>query len=161
MLAPIVAILLWAAPPDTASRFDADPLMQGAGLTITFTPVDAAGAVLATVDGDALIDLGRIVGAPGRTRATSTIIRRDVAIRIVSSSGATGIAALAAWLQADNRRAHIRIDGRLISNLPQIIDAGVVVGIAVRHSIEFEVPYSEPAGPLVSTITWRAERRIP
>jgi hypothetical protein len=45
----------------------------------------------------------------------------------------------------------------LLSTIPQIIDANAIVGLAVRHTIEIEVPHSEPAGELLSSITWTAE----
>ena len=153
-----LVMLLWAGSPNAAPQRGTAAAGQRAGLTISFTPVDA-GASMAGLAGNPLLDLGRIVATPGRTRASSTFVRREIAIRLVSGDQGTGMATLSAWLQADDRRSHIRVDGRLLSDVPLIIDAAAVIGTAVRHAIEIEVPYSEAAGPLVSTITWRAERR--
>jgi len=153
-----IVMLLWAGSPNAAPQRPTAAAGQHAGLTISFTAVDA-GASMTGMMGNPLLDLGRIVATPARARASSTLVRREIAIRLVSGDQVTGTARLSAWLQADDRRSQIRVDGRLLSDVPLIIDAAAVIGTAVRHAIEIEVPYSEPAGPLVSTITWRAERR--
>jgi hypothetical protein len=153
-----LVMLLWAASPTTAPQQGTAASGQRTGLTITFTSLDV-GASLSGTTGDPLIDLGTIAGTPTQTRAHSTIIRREFAIRLLSTSNPTGMASVSAWLQVDDRRSRVRVDGRLLSDVPLIVDAAAVIGTAVRHAIEIEVPYSEPAGPFVSRITWRAERR--
>jgi hypothetical protein len=154
----VLVVLLWACSPNAAPQRGTAAAGQHTGLTITFTPVDV-GAPMTGMTGNPLLDLGTIVATPTRTRASSTLVSREVAIRLMSGDQGTGLARLSAWLQADDRRSRIRIDGRLLSEVPLIVDPAAVIGTAVRHAIEIEVPYSEPAGPLVSTITWRAERR--
>jgi hypothetical protein len=156
--ATALVILLWAASPATAPQQGTAAPGQRTGLTITFTSVDA-GASMSGATGDLLIDLGTIVGTPTQTHAHSTISRREFAIRLLCASNPTGMARVSAWLQVDDHRSRVRIDGRLLSDVPLVVDAAAVIGTAARHAIEIEVPYSEPAGPLVSRITWRAERR--
>jgi hypothetical protein len=151
-----LVMLLWAALPGTAPQQGTAAPGQRTGLTMTFTSVDAS---TSGTTSDSSLDLGTIAGTPAQTRARSTIIHREFAIRLLSSSNPTGMAIVSAWLQVDDRRARVRIDGRLLSDAPLVVDADAVIGSAARHTIEVEVPYSEPAGPLVSRITWRAERR--
>lgn len=60
-------------------------------------------------------------------------------------------------MQNDMPGQRVRIDGRLLTSVPQLIDASVPVGIAVAHTLEIEVPVSEPAGLLAQNIVWLVE----
>jgi hypothetical protein len=110
--------------------------------------------------GDAWIDLGSVAARPCGFRAAgrcvrSTVTRKRIGISVEGEG--TGFARLSANLVTDDPRARVRVDGVLLSSSPQLVDAGAPIGRAVAHTVEIEVPASEPAGPVAAAITWRAE----
>jgi hypothetical protein len=127
-----------------------------AGLRIRF------GDASAGPDGDAWIDLGSISGRScgfrdGDRCLRSSITRRRITVRVERGAGGMAFARLSASLVADDARARVRIDGVLLSAAPRLVDAGAPLGVAVAHTIEIEVPSTEPAGRVAAAITWHAE----
>ncbi|MGZ6124249.1 MAG: hypothetical protein ACXWLR_04770 [Myxococcales bacterium] len=100
----------------------------------------------------ALVDFG-VLSAKGARR---TIWRSTVRIRLQGTTTAR-FARLSASLRDLDTRCRIRLDGTLLSALPQVVDAQVPVGRSITHSLEIEIPASEPPGPIASSIEWLAE----
>jgi hypothetical protein len=135
----LAALLLLAAAPQPAEE-----------LAISF---EAAGGELQAVGLDAaVIQLGTLrgAGAPSANRRTS------VRLRIASRNPATRFARLTAYLQVDDPHCRVRVDGILLSSVPQVIDARAPVGRPLAHTLQIEVPAAAPAGALQSSITWVA-----
>jgi hypothetical protein len=155
--ATALAVLLGTGPLRAMRQGPVGTSADRAALSITFVQGDSAGTMAGSSSDAAILDLGTVVGTPGGPRSSSTVIRRQVIVRLVSTDGRPGVATLRAALQTDDRRHRVRIDGVLLSTVPRVVDANAVVGLAVRHIIEVEVPHSEPAGELLTSITWTAE----
>ena len=62
-----------------------------------------------------------------------------------------------AFLSGAAPRSRVRVDGILLSEGPQLIDAAAPIGRAVKHVLEIEVPASAPEGQLDLGVTWLAE----
>jgi hypothetical protein len=116
------------------------------------------------MSGEGFLDVGRI-SADGRHGTTSrrsakgawTFTRCRVRVRVDSTSGAKGFVNLRAFVQTDDGRARVRVDGVVLSSVPQTVDAHAIVGMAVSHTIDIEVPISAPEGQLNTAITWVAD----
>jgi hypothetical protein len=130
----LIAALLAAAPQPPLSIVFED----ASGLQ----PIAAAGR----------IDAGTL-SARGAQRAT---YRAVVRVRVQGKTSAR-FARLRAGLDDGTTRCKVRIDGILLSAVPQMIDALAPLGRAVTHTLEIEVPASEPPAPLASSIVWLAE----
>jgi hypothetical protein len=115
----------------------------------------------------AVLEVGQLSAARGaaRTRAArdghghaqSIVDRRQIAVRLRSASGRARFARLQASLKVEDPRCRVRIDGIVLTQVPQLIDAAAPVGAAVAHTLEIEVPVSEPPGVLATEITWLAD----
>jgi hypothetical protein len=102
------------------------------------------------------MDLGRLPLRPGRhVRAAGT--RRIVRVRLRAATASVRFARLSARLDGGAGGCIVRVDGVRLGPMPQLIDASAPIGLAVSHTIEFDVPASEPAGAVAASITWLAE----
>jgi hypothetical protein len=138
LLAALFATLVLAAsvrPPDPE-------------LAIAFE--DGAG-LQPTVEGSRL-DAGTLT-AKGARKA---VWRSSIRVRLYGTTGAR-FARLSASLTNYDARCRVRLDGVLLSAVPQVVDALAPLGRRVTHTLEIEVPASEPAGPVASSIEWFAE----
>lgn len=90
------------------------------------------------------------------TRCKSTAVKRRFRLRVEGASTAR-FARVRAFVQVDVPGQRIRIDGRLIGTMPILVDAASPLGIAVGHTLEIEVPATEPAGLVTQTINWLVE----
>jgi hypothetical protein len=108
---------------------------------------------------DAAMDIGRVVAGRCRARlCTSTVVQRRFRIRIDARSTVARFARVQAFLQNETPGQRVRIDGRLLTSVPTLVDASVPLGLAVVHTLEIEIPISEPPGLLAHNIVWLAER---
>jgi len=85
-----------------------------------------------------------------------TVVRRQFRLRI-DGAAATRFVSVRAFLQEDSLGQRVRIDGRLLTSTPQLIGGATPRGVAVAHTLEIEVPASEPAGLVNHNIIWLAE----
>ena len=114
--------------------------------------------------GTNVVELGHVSywpGAPtaarseGRRSQPFTLVRRMVTVRI--GTGHTGFAPLRASLQADDGRCRIRVDGKTLTAVPQVIDALAPLGQAVPHVLEIEIPTTTAEGPIAASISWTSD----
>jgi hypothetical protein len=94
-------------------------------------------------------------GSAGRGTHRVTILRRMVTVRI--GTGRTGFAPLRASLQADDGRCRIRVDGKTLTAVPQVIDPLAPLGQPVRHVIEIEIASTAAEGPVSASISWTSD----
>lgn len=109
---------------------------------------DELAIVFVGMDGspnDALFDAGT---------ATSGTKRKTFGIRLDATSGMTGTAVLRAWLESNDGRTAIRIDGKPLGIVPQVIDAHAPLGRVTTHHIEIVVPADVSEGTFGSAIRW-------
>jgi hypothetical protein len=147
LIAGLLASLLTTAAAAPRSR--AATLTAADDLTVSF-PALAAGC-------DAAVDLGVMRAAAGRGRTPSPVRRERVLVRLQRASGTGGFARLRAYLATAPGGLRVRVDGVLLSAVPQLVDANAPIGPAVAHLIEIEVPASEPPGAIFVPITWLAD----
>lgn len=101
--------------------------------------------------------IGQMVdaGTMSQTRAGRT--RKQFGIRINAAAAAEGeTATLRAFLETEDRRVKIRIDGIVIGTVPQVIGVHVPLGATTIHVLELEIPPDVPEGMFASTIRWEA-----
>jgi hypothetical protein len=112
-----------------------------------------------TPGGTNVLELGRVSYQPpshGRRRTSPvTILRRIVTVRI--GAGRTGFAPLRAALQGGDGRCRIRVDGKTLTAIPQVIDPLAPLGQPVPHVIEIEIAATTAEGPVAASISWTSE----
>jgi len=111
-------------------------------MTIVFVGLSSNGS-------DALYD----AGVASRPRG---VIVRTFGIRIDAGTRMTGTAVLRAWLESNDGRSTIRIDGKLLGSQPQIVDAYAPLGHVTTHRLEIEVPAAVAEGSFGSSIRWES-----
>jgi hypothetical protein len=111
-----------------------------------------------------LLELGNVSYRPpsgsagrsaGRGSSPVTILRRMVTVRI--GAGRTGFAPLRAFLQADDGRCRIRVDGKTLTAAPQVIDPLAPLGQPVSHVVEIEIATTATEGPVATSISWTSD----
>jgi hypothetical protein len=114
--------------------------------------------------GSNVIELGSVSyqanrRAAGRSAARGargmTVLKRHITVRIGQER--VGFAPLRAHLQADDGRCRIRVDGKLLTAVPQMIDPLAPLGQAVRHVVEIEILDTASAGPVAVLIAWTSD----
>lgn len=127
-------------------------------LQVVFLEGDDRAPVRQGAFDNASIDIGRVVGGrcPQR-RCLSTIVRKRFRIRVDGRATTARFARTHAFLQNDTPGQRVRIDGRLLTSVPVLIDASAPLGVPVAHTLEIEVPTSEAKGVLAHNIIWLAE----
>lgn len=113
-------------------------------MTIVFVGLSSNGS---SNGSDALYD----AGVASRPRG---VIVRTFGIRIDAGTRMTGTAVLRAWLESNDGRSTIRIDGKLLGSQPQIVDAYAPLGHVTTHRLEIEVPAGVAEGSFGSSIRW-------
>jgi hypothetical protein len=118
------------------------------------------GAVEDTAPGGAnVLELGRVSYQPrkdaGRRSARATLLRRIVTVRI--GTARSGFAPLRAALSGDDGRCLVRVDGKTLTAVPQVIDPLAPLGQAVTHVIEIEIAATASEGPVSASISWTAD----
>lgn len=107
---------------------------------------------------DATIDVGRVVAAKCPTRGCMrTLVRKQFRLRVDGNATTTRFARTRAYLQHEVPGHRVRVDGRLLTTTPQIIDAAIPLGAPVSHTLEIQIPINEPEGALNESIVWLVE----
>jgi hypothetical protein len=91
----------------------------------------------------------------GRRSYPVTIQRRVVTVRI--GTDRNGFAPLRAFLQGGDGRCRIRVDGKTLTAVPQVIDPLAPLGQPVSHVIEIEIPTTAAEGPVSASIGWTSD----
>jgi hypothetical protein len=127
-------------------------------LRLVFLDADERAPVRQGAHDDATIDVGRVVAARCPSRGcVRTAVRRQFRLRIDGIATNARAARTYAFLQNDVPGHRVRLDGRLLTSGPQLIDATIPLGVAMPHTLEIEVPLSEPEGLLNESVLWLAE----
>ena len=119
------------------------------------------GAVEDAAHGGAnVLELGQVSYQPqaGGTRHGArkvTVLRRMVTVRI--GTARTGFAPLRAALSGDDGRSRIRVDGKALTAVPQVIDPLAPLGQPVTHVIEIEIAATTVEGPVSASISWTSD----
>jgi hypothetical protein len=90
---------------------------------------------------DALFD----AGVASRPRG---VIVRSFGLRLDAGTRTTGTAVLRDWLESNDGRSTIRIDGMPLGTLPRVLDAHAPLGHVTTHRLEIEVPPERDAQSL-------------
>jgi hypothetical protein len=107
---------------------------------------------------DATIDVGRVVATRCPSRGcVRTVVRRQFRLRVDGVATTARYVRTQAFVQHDVPGHQVRVDGRLLTSAPRLIDAITPLGVAVAHTLEIEVPVSEPEGMLAENIIWLVE----
>jgi hypothetical protein len=110
--------------------------------------------------GSNVLELGRVSYQPpshgGRRGGPPvSIVRRTVTVRI--GAGRTGFAPLRAALSGSDGRCRIRVDGRTLTTVPQVIDPLAPLGQPVAHVVEIEIADTAAEGPVSASIAWTSD----
>lgn len=125
---------------------------------LVFLEADAQAPVRRAGTDDATIDVGRVVAARCPSRGClRTVVRRQFRLRVDGVATTARFVRTRAYIQSDVSGHQVRLDGRLLTAGPQLIDAMIPIGVPVAHTLEIEVPVSEPPGLLAENIVWTAE----
>lgn len=102
-----------------------------------------------------VLETGTIVWRGGARR--SAVTRRTVRVRIGEPSNEPrGSVTMRAFLETNDPRCTIRVDGVTLGAAPRVIRRHAPVGVAFTHRIEIEVPVTAVDGPLHASIGWEA-----
>jgi hypothetical protein len=151
LLALLPAVADVAAAPARLTR----PVEE---FQVVFLEGDDRAPVRRGAHDDATIDVGRVVaGRCPPHHCVSTVVRRRFRVRVDGRSTTARFVRMHAFVQNEMPGHRVRINGRLLTSVPLLIDAAAPLGVPVAHTIEIEVPTSEPAGLLAQNIVWLAE----
>ena len=147
-LLPIAILLILTTPAFAGGRrrTAATSPAPAEELTITFVGMSGNGS-------DALFDAGVASWPRG-------VIVRSFGIRIDAGTRTTGTAVLRVWLESNDGRSVIRIDGKPLHAFPAIVDAHAPLGHVTTHRLEIEVPPEMNEGAFASSIRWEASTEI-
>jgi len=149
------ALHVWAALAALAS-----PSLTFAGpapFRLAFLDGDERASVRPGADDSATIDFGRVVAKRcGGHACARTTVQRRFRLRIDGRS-ARRFVQVSAYLQYDVPGQRVKLDGRVLSSMPQVIDAASPLRVPIAHTLEIEVPASHPEGPLAEAIVWIVE----
>jgi hypothetical protein len=136
-----------------ATLLCSSPLIAGGRRRAVAVSPSSSDLAITFLGPGAVLDAGTIVWRGGRRNATVTV--RTVQMRIGSpSQEARGTATLRAFVESADRNCAIRVNGTLLTTVPQIVQRHAPIGIAIPHRIEIEVPTSAPDGPLQTSVGW-------
>lgn len=149
----IAISVLATKPVDAGRRLRADRFVEP--LRLTFLDGDEQAPVRQGFQ-DAAIDVGRVSGTTAKCTPRGCIVRRRFRVRVDGRTSARFVT-LRAHVSDDTSVQRVRLDGRLLSSTPTLVDPAVPVGVATAHTLEIEVSSSEPEGLLAQTIEWTVE----
>jgi hypothetical protein len=153
-VALFIAVLVLAAKPvEAGGRIRADRFIEP--LRLAFLDADERAPVRQGFH-DAAIDVGRVNGTSTKCTPRSCIVRRRFRLRVDGRTSARFVT-LRAYTSDDVAGQRVRLDGRLLSTAPMLVDAAAPAGVATVHTLEIEVLSSEPEGLLAHTIEWTVE----
>lgn len=129
------------------------PLPTLAGGRLRAVAVSPPSSELSITFVDGVLDAGTLAWTGGSRR--STIARRAISMRVGRPSrDARGTATLRAYLESDDRRAAIRVNGVTLSTIPRVVEHHAPIGVVFTQRVEIEVSINEPEGPLAASIGW-------
>jgi hypothetical protein len=137
----LVAVLLIGA-----GKSPAGTLVTSNSIAIAVVQVPD-GATIAGASSTAIAELG-IVSSNVRTtslgvrivrRATSYVVVTTIGLR-ATSAGVSRPVSLQAYLNAAIPGVSVRLDGVVLSGLPQLFAAHIPLNIVSRHQLELEIP---------------------
>jgi hypothetical protein len=100
-----------------------------------------------------VLDMGTMSWHGGRKDVTVTT--RNVAMLIgPATPEARGTATVRAFLEMPDPLCSIRVNGVLLTGVPQIVQRQAPIGITNSYRIEIAIPTSAPEGPLQTSIGW-------
>jgi hypothetical protein len=154
----LIAVLVLVSAAASAAASPARPAAPADAFRLVFLEGDAQAPVRRGGADDATIDVGRLAAARCPSRGClRTVVRRQFRLRVDGVATTARFVRTRAYLQSDVPGHRVRLDGRLLTAGPQLIDAMIPIGTPVAHTLEIEVPISEPAGMLAESIVWVAE----
>jgi hypothetical protein len=131
----------------------AAPIREAAsGLALHFVPVE--GTTRTAADREAFMDVGPMSAERGTQGGRSIVVRQRVGLRL---EGPYARARVSISLPTQAPGTTVRVNGRVISAIPQVIDSAHRVGVTVVHEVELTVPAHVPAGPFLSNLLWQAD----
>jgi hypothetical protein len=142
----LAAVSAHAAPLRTVRRSDE--------LRIVFLEGDGAPVHQGSI-GDAMIDVGRIAARCAKS-CGRTVATRRFRLRI-DGGGSARFVRVRAFLQASTPGQTVRLDGRLLTEAPQLVDAAMPLHVPVGHTLEVDVAASARDGLLAETVLWTVE----
>jgi len=155
ILITFVALLSAAAPVFAAPPRPARPAEE---FRLVFLDGDDRAPVRQSAYDDATIDVGRVVATRCASRGCMrTVVSRRFRLRVDAVATSARYVRTQVFLQSDVPGHRVRLDGRLLSSAPLMIDANVPLGVATIHTLEIEIPISEPAGMIAENLVWTAE----
>jgi hypothetical protein len=100
-----------------------------------------------------VLDAGTMSWRGGRKDATVTT--RNVTMRIgPATAEARGTATVRAFLEMPDPLSSIRVNGVLLTGVPQIVQRQAPIGVTGTYRIEIAISTSAPDGPLQTSIGW-------
>jgi hypothetical protein len=100
-----------------------------------------------------VLDAGTMSWRGGPKHATVTT--RNVTMRIgPATPEVRGTATVRAFLEMPDPLCSIRVNGVLLTGVPQIVQRQAPIGVAGAYRIEIAIPTSAPEGPLQTSIGW-------
>jgi hypothetical protein len=150
MTAAIVFLVSAALPVSAERRRAVAPPEET--LSIVFVEAGSSDGSLKAAGSEAWLELDAVTH---EGTARSTKVRRKFGIRIERAGNATaGTAAIVARLESWDGRATYRLDGRLLTAAPFVVDAHAAVGSVTIHTLDIEIPIEAAAGSLSASVTW-------
>lgn len=148
-LVPAVAEVL-AAPARTSRPVDE--------LRLVFLDGDGRAPVRQGSHDGATIEIGSVMarGCPAHG-CMHTVVRRRFRVRVDGGASAPRFVRLRAFLHGEPSGQRVRVDGRMLTSVPQLIAPSIPRGVAIAHTLEIEVPVSDPPGALAQTLVWLVE----
>lgn len=126
-------------------------------LRLVFLDADDKAPIRQGAFGDASVDVGTVRATNCAPRCTKSVVRRRFRLRVEGGATTSRFVRVQAYVQGDNPGQRVRLDGRVLSSSPQLIDANAPLRVAVAHTLEIEVSASEPQGVLAQSIQWIVE----
>jgi hypothetical protein len=163
LLAALLLATLTASAPPLRKRAPVVAEAVAAALAPRGREIEivAVGTIEDTAPGGAnVLELGAVSYVPRSDGARAgarkvTVLRRIVTVRI--GTARTGFAPLRASVSGDDGRCRIRVDGKTLTAVPQVIDPLAPLGQAVSHVIEIEIAATAAEGPLSASISWTSD----
>jgi hypothetical protein len=151
LMTAAMVLLVSAALPMSAERRRAVAPPEET-LSIVFVEAGSSDGSLKAAGSEAWLELDAVTH---EGTARSTKVRRKFGIRIERAGNATaGTAAIVARLESWDGRATYRLDGRLLTAAPFVVDAHAAVGSVTIHTLDIEIPIEAAAGSLSASVTW-------
>jgi len=154
----LITHLVVVSAAASAAASPARPAAPADAFRLVFLEGDAQASVRRDGADDATLDVGTVVAARGPSRGClRTVVRRQFRVRVDGVATTARFVRTRAYLQSDAPGHRVRLDGRLLTAGPQLIDAMIPLGVPVAHTLEIEVPITEPPGLFAESIIWIAE----